>query len=58
MQDQGGVEVLIRLLNDEKDTTKAYACVTLSNCSTDQAVRTNTLEKGLINNLLPPLQAK
>ncbi len=58
LQDQGGVEVLIRLLNDEKDTTKAYACVTLANCSADQVVRTNALDKGLINNLLVPLQAK
>ncbi|CAF0827367.1 unnamed protein product [Rotaria sordida] len=57
LQDQGGLEVLIRLLNDEKDTTKAYACVTLANCSTDQVVRTNILEKGLIKNLLVPLQA-
>jgi hypothetical protein len=52
------LEVLIRLLNDEKDTTKAYACVTLSNCSADQVVRTNALDKGLINNLLAPLQAR
>ncbi len=58
LQDQGGLEVLIRLLNDEKDTTKAYACVTLSNCSADQVVRTNALDKGLINNLLAPLQAR
>ncbi|CAF0918989.1 unnamed protein product [Rotaria sp. Silwood1] len=57
LQDQGGIEVLIRLLNDEKDTTKAYACATLANCSTDQVVRTNTLEKGLIKSLLVPLQA-
>ncbi len=58
LQDQGGLEVLIHLLNDEKDTTKAYACVTLSNCSADQVVRTNALDKGLINNLLAPLQAR
>lgn len=58
LQEQGGADVLIRLLNDEKDTTKAYACATLANCSTDQVVRTNVLDKGLINNLLAPLQAK
>jgi hypothetical protein len=58
LQDQGGLEVLIRLLNDEKDTTKAYACVTLANCSADQVVRNNILEKGLIGNLLAPLQAR
>ncbi|CAF3972651.1 unnamed protein product [Rotaria magnacalcarata] len=57
LQDQAGLDVLIGLLNDEKDTTKAYACVTLANCSTDQVVRTNILEKGLIKNLLAPLQA-
>lgn len=57
LQDQGGLEVLIRLLNDEKDTTKAYACATLANCSTDQVVRTNALEQNLIKNLIGPLQA-
>ncbi|CAF1513728.1 unnamed protein product [Rotaria magnacalcarata] len=57
LQDQAGLDVLIGLLNDEKDTTKAYACVTLANCSTDQVVRNNILEKGLIKNLLAPLQA-
>ena len=55
---QGGLEVLIHLLNDEKDTTKAYACAALANCSTDQVVRTNILEKGLITNLLAPLHSR
>lgn len=58
LQEQNGLDVLIRLLNDEKDTTKAYACVTLANCSSDQVVRNNILEKGMIGNLLIPLQAK
>ncbi|CAF1328260.1 unnamed protein product [Adineta steineri] len=57
LQEQGGLEVLIHLLNDEKDSTKAYACATLANCSTDQVVRTNALDKGLITNLLAPLHA-
>ncbi|CAF1511372.1 unnamed protein product [Adineta ricciae] len=55
LQEQGGLDILIHLLNDEKDTTKAYACVTLANCSTDPVVRANILEKGLITNLLAPL---
>ena len=58
LQDQGGLEILIRLLNDEKDTTKAYACVTLANCSADTVVRTNTLDQYLMSNVLVPLQAR
>jgi hypothetical protein len=58
LQEQGGLEILIHLLNDEKDTTKAYACATLANCSTDPVVRTNVLDKGLIGNLLAPLHSR
>jgi hypothetical protein len=58
LQDQGGLDVLIRLLNDVKDTTKAFACVTLANCSIDAVVRNHILDKGLIGNLVDALQAK
>ena len=58
LQEQGGLDVLLRLLNDVKDTTKAYACVTLANCSADHVVRNNIIDKGLISNLLPAMQAR
>ncbi|CAF1281159.1 unnamed protein product [Didymodactylos carnosus] len=57
LQDQNGIEVLIKLLSDEKDTTKAYACSTLANCSTDVVIRTDALNKGIISALLVPLKS-
>lgn len=34
-----GIEVIMNLLKDERDTTKAYACVCLCNMALDEIVR-------------------
>lgn len=36
---QQGIEVLVKLLKDERDTTKAYACACLTNMSPDEIIR-------------------
>ena len=55
---QQGVESLIKLLRDEKDTTKAYACVCLTNMSSDELIRQDMAQNLFVTYVSAALCAK
>lgn len=53
-----GVETLVKLLRDEKDTTKAYACVCLVNMSNDELLRQEVEQTVFVPSLAYAMCAK
>ena len=55
---QSGIEIIIKLLRDEKDTTKAYACVCLNNMGTDELIRQDIAQNMFVPYISAALCAK
>jgi hypothetical protein len=49
---------MIKLLRDEKDTTKAYACVCLNNMSSDELIRQEMQQNLFVTYIAAALCAK
>ena len=52
-----GVEQLVGLMKDEKDTTKAYACICLTNMGTDEIIREEVGQFSFCQSLIPALSS-
>ena len=50
-----GVEPLVHLMKDEKDTTKAYACICLTNMANDEVIREEAGQFQFCQSLIPAL---
>ncbi len=55
---QQGIENIVRLLKDDHDTTKAYACVTLTNMASDELMRQEVASNAFIPSLYVALCSK
>ena len=53
-----GIETVVKLVKDEKDTTKAYACVCLTNMSFDEVIRQEITQTIFVPTLCVALCAK
>ncbi len=52
-----GVEALMNLLKDEKDTTKAYACVCLTNMACDEIIREEVSQFSFGQSIIPAISS-
>ena len=52
-----GIEVLVNLLKDERDSTKAYACTSLTNMATDEIIREEVSQFQFTQSILPALNS-
>jgi hypothetical protein len=52
-----GIEVLVGLLKDERDSTKAYACTALTNMATDEIIREEVGQLQFSQSILPALNS-
>ena len=52
-----GVEVIMNLVKDEKDTTKAYACTCLTNMAADELVREEVSQFAFGSSIIAPLSS-
>jgi hypothetical protein len=52
-----GIEVIVNLMKDERDNTKAYACITLTNMASDEIIREEVAQFGFAQSILPALSS-
>ena len=52
-----GIEYIVGLLKDEKDTTKAYACICLVNTSADEIIREEVARSGFSQSIISALSS-
>jgi uncharacterized protein YuzB (UPF0349 family) len=52
-----GVEPIVSLLKDEKDTTKAYSCICLINMSSDEIMREEVARSGFSQSIISSLSS-
>ena len=50
-----GIEVIVNLMKDEKDTTKAYACICLTNMASDEIIREEVAQFSFAQSIIPAL---
>ncbi len=53
-----GIEPLINLLSNQRETAQANAAVVLTNLATDEILRSEIQSKGVVGALIRPLQSR
>ena len=52
-----GIETLVNLMKDERDTTKAYACICLTNMAADEVIREEASQFMFTQSIIPALSS-
>ena len=52
-----GLETIVNLMKDERDTTKAYACTCLTNMAGDEVIREEISQYSFGQSILPALNS-
>ncbi len=50
-----GIDNIMNLMKDEKDTTKAYACICMTNIAADEVIREEAARYNFCESLIPSL---
>jgi len=53
-----GIEVIVNLMKDEKETTKAYACICLTNLASDEIIRQDVAQFSFAQSIIPALNSQ